>query len=705
MIQEPARVQAPIYEQESNTTSSLSGKSIYSSNCACSKERTSRIASRSGTTIPIVINSHPNPRIILIKVPAYSSKSNSSISNNNHNSNNNNNNTTSSRAELTEPRTRLIRIPFLPGPVPTTSSVKRALPTANVSVNYTTPATASRIATQALTPTGIIYPHERCSNNSYSQSNQVASDQTLGPPTTATKMVTQTVEVSSQQNQSSTLAAMAGIQLTGADTESRQGMSGAMPTATVEEIDVPVFIDEYLQNIEASSSTSCSGKSEENGKETCTETDIIDFDFDINLFAEDFIERKEMDLWNLQQDMTYSNNSDTIDNIDDLAGLADEQQFPQLGEEEEAFDMGSMLQNGIDFNQDQPDFDNILTRPEENPMLGNFSQSSIFSSSQTKYIHEQPLLADENSTDNNNYNICSQGSLGFGQVEAANVEVGLFMQEAPSSTLCVGAKRTASMAGLVSKVESMPQKRNQLILNINKSLITQSEAINTPDIIEHVLDLDEVSSRRVLYPCLLTSTNYSNLLRPQHHAVNPTTQNRIYEELRSTEENTAFTTIQDFSPPNTPYSAYSVSTSHSHSYAPASQITAPVSPAFSSASTSQFSVTTSTSGGSGGPKRKRGRPAKEHADGPDPEAMSQMTPEELKQYCDRIKNNEASRVSRRKTKKREDEEVKEEESLQAENVRLNAILDKVLNRKKLLEDYLKQNHYRRSTYVKPEPEH
>lgn len=37
---------------------------------------------------------------------------------------------------------------------------------------------------------------------------------------------------------------MAGIQLTGADEPpSRRDVSGAMPTATVEEIDVPVFID------------------------------------------------------------------------------------------------------------------------------------------------------------------------------------------------------------------------------------------------------------------------------------------------------------------------------------------------------------------------------------------------------------------------------------------------------------------------------
>lgn len=69
----------------------------------------------------------------------------------------------------------------------------------------------------------------------------------VGPPTalpTTTELVTEleTVKVSSS-SQSQTLAAMAGIQLTGADMESRRDMSGAMPTATVEEIDVPVFID------------------------------------------------------------------------------------------------------------------------------------------------------------------------------------------------------------------------------------------------------------------------------------------------------------------------------------------------------------------------------------------------------------------------------------------------------------------------------
>jgi len=82
-----------------------------------------------------------------------------------------------------------------------------------------------------------------------------------------------------------------------------------------------------------------------------------------------------------------------------------------------------------------------------------------------------------------------------------------------------------------------------------------------------------------------------------------------------------------------------------------------------------------------------------------------MTGEELKLYQDRIKNNEASRVSRRKTKKREDAEKVEEEELLAKFNELSAILQKVAKDRKQLEEHLFQNHHRNSTYVKPEPEH
>ncbi|XP_032593462.1 uncharacterized protein LOC6563635 [Drosophila grimshawi] len=665
MIQEPARAQATTYEaQQSNVATT--GERIYSSNCNCSQKRTKQTVPTTDspmltlttktTTIPIVINTLPNPRIILIKVPTQNSS--------------NTDNSKSDRTEPSAPRTRLIRIPFLPGSVPATASVKRALPTASSSVNFTTSATASRIVKDAIKSTGTIYPQEQCSNSSNSQLNRVNQND----PTTTSTTVTQTVQVSSTPQ---TLASMAGIQLTGADMQSPQDMSGAMPTATVEEIDVPVFIDEYLQNIEASLSTSSNNKSEEIGTEILTETDKFDFDFDINLIAEDLIECKEMDQCNLGMDRNNSDyyNCDLI-NMD----TTDFQQFEDG--EELALDMNSMCK-GIDINSNlREDFslENILTN-SENPMLANFSQGSISNSQVTKEFTELPMLANENSMENSSYGF-SQPLFGSGHLDGVNEDV-CHLVAMPDGMPTLGVKRTAS-AATISVAESMPQKRIKLGLNINKSQISHSDVINTPTIIEQMLNFDEL--------------NFANTT---------STRDEIYEDLRNTEDISSITILPDYcTAPNTPNSTYSVGIARSPE--PTCQlgfggfITAPVSPAFSTASTSQFSVTTSTTDKS---KRKRGRPAKEHADGPDPELMSRMTHEEAKLYLDRLKNNEASRVSRKKTKKREEEEVKDEDALIAKNHELREQLQRLKHRSQKIVDFLNQNHHKRSTYIKPEPGH
>ncbi|XP_070073658.1 uncharacterized protein [Drosophila takahashii] len=114
-------------------------------------------------------------------------------------------------------------------------------------------------------------------------------------------------------------------------------------------------------------------------------------------------------------------------------------------------------------------------------------------------------------------------------------------------------------------------------------------------------------------------------------------------------------------------------------------LTASSSPSYSAASTSQFNA--SSAGGKNG-ERKRGRPAKDHADGPNPELMSRMNDEERKAYEDRIKNNEASRVSRRKKKRCEEEEKAIEEELVAENLRLCELVAKVASQERKLKKFL-----------------
>ncbi|XP_023308652.2 putative uncharacterized protein DDB_G0286901 [Lucilia cuprina] len=131
-----------------------------------------------------------------------------------------------------------------------------------------------------------------------------------------------------------TLASMAGIELTGADMSlSQADMSGAMPpTATVEEINVPVFIDEYLQEVTAtstlpvttdnifnnntnknnSSNISNNNHSNDKGNEVNNFLDTLDnFEFDINLLTENNSKDKETALevhvnqQHLQQPLQY----------------------------------------------------------------------------------------------------------------------------------------------------------------------------------------------------------------------------------------------------------------------------------------------------------------------------------------------------------------------------------------------------------------
>uniref|UniRef100_A0A6P4FCW1 Uncharacterized protein LOC108048758 n=1 Tax=Drosophila rhopaloa TaxID=1041015 RepID=A0A6P4FCW1_DRORH len=672
MIQEPARVQAaPTYEattQEDNAAypNPAAGATNSWPNCCCSQRRTTPTGlmkdspTSTITTIPIVIDSKPNPRILLIRVPT----SNSSSSNNR------------SGTEHRTPRTRIIRIPFLPGSVPTRPPANQASPATSPLVNPIGSERRSRISVYPTTGT----PTSR------SQPDTVA-----GLPTTA--MVNQTVPVSSSTPQTQTLAAMAGLQLTGADEPpSRRDMSGAMPTATVEEIDVPVFIDEYLQDIQATTST-CSS---ENGKEILTETDILDFD--INMFAEDLIvlEGKNTDSYSPAMDEM---NNDNLDN--DFLFM----DAPALANEEESMNMTSIFAINITPVQDD-DLINAVPSSQQQAMLTTSQQQAMLTTSQdpylctfsqatstsstTKYFTEEPLISDAASYETSSLYGYSQETLGFGLEEdvrpsgslacsAADVAVAT---PAPICHPIISALKRSAPAPVV---ESQTIKRGRLALKID-SQSTPVSSPSTPEIIEHLLNFDRLEAANT------STTNNTSI-----NSIT-STQAEIVEDLRSAEEETT----NDFSPPNTPHSNYSASCS---SAVPTCQtgfggfLTAPASPAYSVASTSQFSP--SPSNGSNG-KRKRGRPAKDHADGPDPEIMSRMNGDERKAYQDRIKNNEASRVSRRKTKKREEEEKSAEDELVAENQHLRALAEAVASQQSKLKKYLMERQRKNSTYVKQE---
>lgn len=191
------------------------------------------------------------------------------------------------------------------------------------------------------------------------------------------------------------------------------------------------------------------------------------------------------------------------DNIYDLSGMG-EFEIQQLESAvEPAIDMGSMC-NNIDIGSnlyEDLDLGSILTS-DANPMLANFSQGSIpYSSSQTKYIEELPIPADENSREN--YYSCSQQSLGFGLGPLVGINEDVCSAVVVPETLsnpCLGVKRTASAASHFSTIEPTPQKRSKLFLNINKSQISSSDVMNTPDIIDIIDDVSYYSISLIPQP-------------------------------------------------------------------------------------------------------------------------------------------------------------------------------------------------------------
>nr|XP_017037894.1 uncharacterized protein LOC108085695 isoform X1 [Drosophila kikkawai] len=386
----------------------------------------------------------------------------------------------------------------------------------------------------------------------------------------------------------------------------------------------------------------------------------------------------------------YSPTMDEMNNdtLNDDYQLMDGLDLPLHGEEE-TLDMTAMC--GIDITHQNEDFDltSILTGSQD-PMLNNFSQTTT-SSIHTKIFTEEPLISDVASYAGSTYG-CSQESLGFGleedvkpsgSIASTGGDLAVAIPASSIHHIPTSLKRTAP----APVVETQAKKRSRLVFQINTQVAPAASEPSTPEIIEQLLNFDRLEPATTS----TSNNNTSNLT----FTTATISQADIVEDLRSAEEETT----NDFSPPNTPHSNYSASSS---SAAPTCQtgfggfLTAPASPAYSVASTSQFSSSASSN------KRKRGRPAKDHADGPDPELMSRMSGEERKAYQDRIKNNEASRISRRKTKKREEEEKQAEDELMAENQSLRAQADEVALMERKYKKYLMERQRKNSTYVKQE---
>uniref|UniRef100_A0A1B0A7V8 Uncharacterized protein n=1 Tax=Glossina pallidipes TaxID=7398 RepID=A0A1B0A7V8_GLOPL len=138
-----------------------------------------------------------------------------------------------------EPQTKIIRVPFL-----SRSRMQNVL-VKKTELNYL-PLKKETTETQSLNQLEVI-------SDSNTNTNQSQNQSVITKPST----ISQINLDCSENRKPSTLTSMAEIELTNADVKmshSHAEMSGAMPpTATVEEIDVPVFIDgEYCVTVDQS---------------------------------------------------------------------------------------------------------------------------------------------------------------------------------------------------------------------------------------------------------------------------------------------------------------------------------------------------------------------------------------------------------------------------------------------------------------------
>ncbi|XP_067623840.1 putative uncharacterized protein DDB_G0282129 [Eurosta solidaginis] len=670
--------------------------------------------------------------------------------------------TTRSGNRIIRPAASIIRLPFLPGSPSTLPIVKQSslikknsklktyplkilgLPigkrdtitqTQNLKVTQTTPVVNTTAEKDTVFYTTVLDTTTDQNQNSeiVILNSEESANTTLNnytklcvPPQQQQQLLHSSVQFSQSQTPNKTLATMAGIQLTGADEHvSPSSMSGATPTATVEEINVPVFIDEYLQqpagtttaattnttysfssssssnsqNCRQSNSSSGNGSNANNNNSNTINgngfEDEEDFDFDMEMFAgssdvqvfednntmiNNIIYNKNNNSNNNGTNIALTNN-DTFDDscfnnnnrnniqIHNTNAIKNEisddlsQQYRILWDQlnmedwlssqdfptnmETGPDLPDISENAVNFNNISiKEFDDILIN-SQNPMLSCANMCSSYNNSNNNHSNsvsnsqqmQLELIANSEpfvpKIEDHDDIFCDNNDSIF--VIAAPEPV-----ERPTTTMAAASVTAA--APIIPPTTTAHNNRTRLQQKRLKLLLPSApvaDSLSTPTVLGGIVDLqDEKMS--------IESSTYLG-----HTIAN------IEESLK---DETSRFTYTDEDSPSTPRSCYSSFTTCTNEY----MSTNPYSPVPSNFSSTQQTQSNNTS------KKRRGRPAKEHSDQPDPAKLKNMPDSDRKRLLDRAKNNEASRVSRRKNKEREEQEKETERRLIQRNLALRA---------------------------------
>lgn len=620
------------------------------------------------------------------------------------------------------PRTTTTSAPFLPSVPSTTPTVKQNSPLKIVSIKTAHPETHSSI--------------NRLKNNS----KEIGSLKSFLKPCKSNSQIKIQNRNQNQEQLSKTekptLATMAGIQLTGSMESLPAAMSGAMQnaTATVEEINVPVFIDEYLQQTTSSaansinndnitSSTFAANTDNGNGNKAFNidDCDLFEnFEFDLNLISTDDYEvssgatkKSEAALFNIsaqqqQQQQAddmyningYSNASNIMNNnySDDLQKLLEDIIKPEVEYEDGIQEQYHILPQSN--TEELYSADEALLDADINIM--DFGENAIDFTDANDDVELQELMNSQNNPLLSSSCLTSSQSLIIADLSRA---IATAVPEVPELTSDVVINEEIPNNAIKTEPISMSVESNDYVDDSTDGVsysCSTSGAIKRKSQQKNIQTASMREKRRKLHLDTSMTTAYSDcntLTTPgvielidkmgadnKHNIMNfnKNTQDIVTELLSVSNSSfaesfprtpftfTGFDESEEEISPSTPQSCYS--SSYSTIYK--NTKTSPNSPALSTISNA--TRTTSAT------KSKRGRPPKPHSDKPDPSLLLNCTESERKRLEDRAKNNEASRLSRLKNKQREDEEIEIEGRLQAGNDELNRIFRQLLKDEKKL---------------------
>ncbi|XP_037955934.1 probable serine/threonine-protein kinase DDB_G0282963 [Teleopsis dalmanni] len=672
--------------------------------------------------------------------------------------------TPTNRAQIPQTRiakTRIIRVPFLPrseqltlivkrNPIKTQGLVKNIITETHLN-DQNTFITHPQAPVTTLTGTDCNYTLKSSNNLA-----NIISVQELPQIPIATKTKTKPTTTSmATQTPTMTLASMAGIQLTSTDSEFLQDMSGAMPTATVEEINVPVFIDEYLQqssptftdaaNAVATTATTTTSNTfnnnQPNNSNNGNGNDFLieehgtfeNFDFDIDMIAQSFEEQMFSNAHidnnigsianNNKFDMSnyICNNNNNIEfdnnnfnsNLENIIDWCDEiKEEPKESDLEQQYHLPPNSTNElITFSDDTIDLDiNDSISLTSNEEAIDFSQeqarndmplSEFFQSSQhnpllcsNSYSNSQSLSAIVSHCEPILPDLEELKYDPYCRLSTSQILSDIMLED--KMYLETDEIETKCTPSCSNGGNSGLKRLSSFNLSTNKDVIAQKKR-------KLVLDTTKQPTFNPVED--MKTPDVVNFLSEMSGEPNIRTSNRseIINHLLS-DSNSSFHSVDgatlisgtgdltnNFNDDQSPYTPLSCTSSHTNQTSFAGFTTVPNSPTPSSTSTSNAATKHCSN------RRKRGRPSKQHSDRPDPSHLSRLSENERKRLEDRYKNNEASRQSRLKNRQREEAEIMEEQNLLEINAQLKIKFLKYSQIVEALKGIVKEKHFAQKT--------